>query len=122
MPVYKPELAVRRLVHAMGYRVRLHKTGLPNKPDMAFAGRRKVIFVHGCFWLGHEDPECIDGRMPKSNLDYRRPKLDRSKHRDAASCSALAQLGWEVLIVWESELKDTNEVQAKVRRLFDRHL
>lgn len=111
----KPELAVRRLVHGMGYRYRLHRAGLPGKPDLVFPGRRKIVFVHGCFWHGHEDPKCLDGRMPKSNLDYWQTKLGRNKERDAANRASLIELGWQVLVVWECELKDTAAVQARLR-------
>jgi DNA mismatch endonuclease (patch repair protein) len=80
----KPELLVRRLLHGLGYRYRLHRVDLPGKPDIVFASRKKVIFVHGCFWHGHDDPNCVDGRRkPKSNLDYWLPKLARNKVRES---------------------------------------
>lgn len=96
-----PELIVRRLVHSLGYRYRLHRKDLPGKPDMVFAGRRKVVFVNGCFWHGHD---CKRGaRKPVENADYWGPKIARNVERDAASARALQGAGWEVLTVWECE-------------------
>ena len=100
----KPEMIVRRLVHGMGYRYRLHRTGLPGKPDLVFGPRRKVIFVHGCFWHGHH---CKRGaRVPKTNIKYWTAKIGRNRQRDKDSEAALAAMGWRVLIVWECEKKD----------------
>lgn len=108
----KPEMAVRRLVHAMGYRYRLHSKRLPGRPDMVFSSRRKVIFVHGCFWHRHEGcPKC---RLPKSRLDYWLPKLEGNKARDAANQSELRKMGWDVLTVWECEIKDTEKLASKI--------
>lgn len=104
----KPEIAVRRLVHAMGYRYRLHRKGLPGKPDLVFGPRRKVIFVHGCFWHRHSDPSCRIARLPKSNLEYWLPKLERNVARDTATRKALETAGWGVFEVWECEVKRDN--------------
>ncbi len=112
----KPELAVRRLVHGLGYRYRLHRKDLPGKPDLVFGPARKVIFVHGCFWHEHDDPACPDGRVLRSNQDYWRPKLARNKERDAASVAALQAAGWSVLIVWECETADQEALKARVTR------
>lgn len=101
----KPELLVRKLVHSMGYRYRLHRKDLPGKPDLVFGPRRKVIFVHGCFWHCHDDPECLDGRKPRSNTDYWNPKLARNKERDSQRIEALQKLGWDVLVIWECQCK-----------------
>jgi DNA mismatch endonuclease (patch repair protein) len=101
-----PELAVRRLVHQMGYRYRLHRHSLPGRPDMVFPGRRKVIFVHGCFWHQHKNRRCRFVHTPLSNLSYWQPKLERNKTRDAAHCKALKKSGWDVLIVWECEVEE----------------
>ena len=90
----KPEMAVRRMVHAMGYRYRLHRRDLPGKPDLAFPARRKVIFVHGCFWHQHGDTACRIARRPKSNQDYWLPKLERTVARDSEHLVQLAELGW----------------------------
>ncbi|MGV2981941.1 very short patch repair endonuclease [Camelimonas sp. ID_303_24] len=99
----RPEMTVRRLLHAMGYRYRLHRRDLPGAPDIVFPGRRKLIFVHGCFWHGHD---CARGaRMPASNADYWRGKIGGNVTRDATHLAALRQAGWRVLIVWECQLK-----------------
>lgn len=98
----KPELIVRRLVHGLGYRFRLHRRDLPGNPDLVFPARRKVIFVHGCFWHHHD---CKRGdRQPKENADYWAAKIARNVERDAANLAKLRSLGWEAMIVWECEL------------------
>ena len=101
----KPEMAVRRLLHGLGYRYRLHRKDLPGKPDLVFGKRRKIIFVHGCFWHQHPDPQCRGGRIPKSRLDYWGPKLARNVERDAVNEGLLKADGWDVLTVWECEIK-----------------
>lgn len=101
----KPELIVRRLTHSMGYRYRPHRKDLPGKPDLVFPAGRKVIFVHGCFWHQHADPACKIARRPKSNLDYWLPKLQRNVERDAEHRDRLSALGWQVLVIWECEVK-----------------
>jgi DNA mismatch endonuclease (patch repair protein) len=99
-----PELIVRRAATALGYRYRLHKATLPGKPDLVFASRRKAILVHGCFWHGHD---CKRGaREPKSNVEYWRAKVRRNRQRDADAIAALTEAGWNVLIVWECEVKN----------------
>jgi DNA mismatch endonuclease, patch repair protein len=110
----KPELVVRRLLHRLGYRYRLYGKALPGKPDLVFGSRRKVIFVHGCFWHQHEAAACLDGRKPKSNTDYWHPKLARNVERDAQHVAKLKQEGWNVLTVWECEVRDE---QALVQRI-----
>ena len=110
----KPELIVRRLVHSLGYRYRLHRKDLPGKPDLVFGPRKRVIFVHGCFWHQHDDPNCRDGRMPKSRLDYWEPKLRRNLERDKDNQRKLEQAGWKVLIVWECETKDAAKLTEKL--------
>jgi DNA mismatch endonuclease (patch repair protein) len=102
----KPEMAVRRLTHSLGYRYRVHRKDLPGKPDLVFGPRRKVIFVHGCFWHQHTLAVCLDGRRPKSNTGYWSPKLDRNVARDAEHVAALDAAGWQVLVIWECETKD----------------
>jgi DNA mismatch endonuclease, patch repair protein len=97
-----PELAVRQLTHALGYRYRLHKSDLPGKPDLVFSSRRKAIFVHGCFWHGHD---CKRGaRVPQDNRDYWIAKISRNKARDARNGECLCELGWTVLTIWECEI------------------
>ncbi len=98
-----PEMAVRRLVHGMGYRYRLHRRDLPGTPDLVFGPRRKVIFVHGCFWHLHEG--CKLARMPKSRLEFWQPKLEGNRLRDERNQLELKRLNWEVLVIWECEIK-----------------
>lgn len=110
----KPELIVRRLVHSLGYRYRLHRKDLPGRPDLVFGPRKKVIFVHGCFWHQHSDPKCLDGRAPKSNTAYWGPKLQRNVDRDQKHVTALQAIGWETLVVWECEAKDLNVLKQRL--------
>jgi DNA mismatch endonuclease, patch repair protein len=101
----KPEWTVRRLLHAAGYRYRLHAKDLPGKPDLVFPARRKVIFVHGCFWHGHD---CARGdRQPKANADYWFAKIGRNRERDRHHLAGLHADKWKVLTVWECEIRDT---------------
>ena len=99
----KPEMVVRRLVHAMGYRYRLHRKDLPGKPDLVFPRLRKIIQVHGCFWHQHPDPACRRARIPKSRREFWVPKLEGNARRDIENERALRELGWDVLVVWECE-------------------
>ncbi|MBF6558829.1 MAG: DNA mismatch endonuclease Vsr [Candidatus Binataceae bacterium] len=108
----KAEMTIRRLTHRMGFRYRLHVSSLPGRPDLVFPCRRKVIFVHGCFWHRHD---CHLGRMPKSRLDFWLPKLEMNRLRDQANRVALVALGWDQLVVWECELKD-NRLGERVGR------
>ena len=116
----KPEMAVRRLVHAMGYRYRLHRKDLPGKPDLVFPARRKVIFVHGCFWHQHDDPACRIARRPKSNQHYWLPKLERNVIRDAEHLAQLAQLGWDVLVIWECDVVSDDGIADRIRGFLER--
>ena len=111
----KPEMVVRRLVHGMGYRYRLHRKSLPGKPDMVFGPRKKVIFVHGCFWHQHSDAGCRGARMPLTRFQYWRPKLERNKERDNCNVTNLNRLGWDVLVIWECSLKDIGLTSATLR-------
>jgi DNA mismatch endonuclease (patch repair protein) len=115
----KPELLVRRIAHRLGYRFRLHRNDLPGKPDLAFIGRKKAIFVHGCFWHQHPDPHCSDARVPKSNLSYWIPKLERNVARDTIQRRALEEGGWKVLTVWDCETKDVVKLQQRIRTFLD---
>lgn len=108
-------MVVRRLLHAAGYRYRLHSRDLPGKPDLVFRGRRKAIFVHGCFWHQHERETCLDGRRPKSNTGYWDEKLARNVERDRRSQDALRAGGWDVLVLWECEIASTEELGARLR-------
>jgi DNA mismatch endonuclease (patch repair protein) len=98
----KPELAVRRLVYAMGYRYRLHGR-LPGRPDLVFGRRQRVIFIHGCFW--HRHAGCPNCRLPRSRLDFWKPKLEANQQRDRRNLARLRRLGWRILTVWECELR-----------------
>lgn len=100
----KPELLVRRILHSMGYRYRLHRKDLPGKPDIVLPSRRAAIEVRGCFWHQHPDPQCRDARPPSSNLSYWGEKLRRNVARDEANLLALREAGWRVLIIWECEV------------------
>lgn len=115
----KPEMAVRRLAHGMGYRYRLHAKLLPGKPDLVFASRGKVIFVHGCFWHQHPKAECKDARPPGSNLAYWGPKLARNQQRDRNAQDALKKMGWSVCIVWECETQKTNALKRRLKRFLE---
>lgn len=108
----KPEILVRRLLHAMGYRFRLHRKDLPGKPDIVLPKYRKAIFVHGCFWHAHG---CSKGQPPKSQLDYWLPKLEQNINRDRTKIEQLESLGWMVLVVWQCETKDSDALAARLR-------
>ena len=110
----KPELAVRRIVHAMGYRFRLYRSSLPGKPDLVFPQRRMVIFVHGCFWHGHR---CRAGtNRPKSNRVYWRKHFRENQERDQRKVVALSAIGWRVIIQWECEIEeDANHCASVIR-------
>lgn len=107
------EIAVRRLVFAMGYRYRLHRRGLPGRPDLVFPARRKAVFVHGCFWHGHG---CDKGRLPKSRLDYWGPKIEANRQRDERAVSALKAERWRSLVVWQCELKRPATLAKRLAR------
>ena len=108
----KVKLRVRRLVHRMGYRYRLHARDLPGYPDMVFRRRKKALFVHGRFWHRHE--HCALARLPKSRHDFWVPKLEGNKQRDARKQDALRALGWDVLVVWECESKDEEGLRERI--------
>jgi len=108
-----PELIVRRLVHRLGYRYRLHDHTLPGRPDLVFPRRRKIIFLHGCFWHAHT--RCKLAHTPATHQEYWQPKLDRNKARDRAHLRALKELGWDVLIIWECELTNTVLLGDRIR-------
>ena len=113
----RPEMMVRRLVHGLGYRYRLHGRRLPGRPDLVFASRRRVIFVHGCFW--HRHPDCGLARTPKTRVQFWRTKLDGNRERDLASQRELRRMGWLSLVVWECELRDLESVTKRVVRFLE---
>lgn len=100
----RPELLVRQTLHRLGYRYRLHRADLPGSPDLTFASRRKVLFVNGCFW--HLHLGCPRARIPQTNRDYWKRKLEGNRLRDSANLAALRGSGWEAMTVWECELQD----------------
>lgn len=114
----KPEWAVRRLLHSKGYRYRLHRYDLPGRPDIVFSRRRKIIFVHGCFWHQHDVSKCKLAHRPKSNTDYWFPKLARNRARDAYHLVALRDKGWDVFVLWECELKASPAIVWRRLRTF----
>lgn len=113
----RPELLVRRWLHARGYRYRLHVRALPGQPDIVFASRRKVVFVHGCFWHRHEN--CKLARLPKSRLEFWGPKLEANVTRDQKKIDELRSMGWGVLVVWECELRDIGALGARMIRFLE---
>lgn len=102
----KPEMLVRRFLHAAGYRYRLHDKKLPGCPDLVFRSLHTVIFIHGCFWHGHEN--CKYYRLPKSNIEFWRKKIDRNRERDAEAIKKLQSDYWNVIVIWERDLKNKN--------------
>lgn len=113
----KPEMVIRSLVHKMGYRYRLHRKDLPGKPDMVFPKRKKVIFVHGCFWHIHS---CQYGQVkPKTNADFWEQKRQSNVTRDIQNLEKLEQLGWQVFTIWECEVKDTDLLRKKITEFLE---
>ncbi|AOI44476.1 very short patch repair endonuclease [Burkholderia oklahomensis] len=109
----QPELAVRRLLRSLGFPgYRLHRPDLPGKPDIAFIGRRKAIFIHGCFWHGHNCPR--GNRIPVANADYWCRKIERNRQRDSKHLTELYSLGWLVLTIWECQLRDVAAISARL--------
>jgi DNA mismatch endonuclease (patch repair protein) len=109
----RPEIAVRSLLHQLGFRFRLHRRDLPGTPDIVLPKYGTAIFVHGCFWHQHD---CPLGKKPKSNRSYWLPKLRRNEQRDAKAQRTLRSDGWKVLTIWECETKDTAKVRNRLLR------
>ena len=107
------EVTVRRLAHSLGYRYRLHREGLPGTPDLVFPSRRKVVFVHGCFW--HRHTACRKGKIPKTRREFWHDKLSRNVARDRRVLDELNALGWQALIVWECEVRDSESLAKTLR-------
>jgi len=108
-----PEMAVRKIAHGMGFRYRLHRSDLPGKPDLVFPRLKKAIFVHGCFWHQHDCPR--GARVPKSSQEYWLPKLRRNQERDRENQAKLQESGWELLVIWECEVKDHARLHDRIR-------
>jgi DNA mismatch endonuclease (patch repair protein) len=112
-----PEMLVRHLLYALGIRYRLHRRELPGCPDLVFFGKRKVIFIHGCFWHGHH---CSRGsRTPKTNAEYWTTKIDRNRKRDAETVQQLQNTGWSVLVIWECQIRESDLPRRLVEFLQD---
>lgn len=107
----KPEMIVRRLAHALGYRFRLHRKDLPGRPDIVFPRLKKVIFVHGCYWHRHD---CAKATTPKTNVDFWRQKFERNVERDTNALTDLSKQGWRTMVVWECETKDRETLEKSV--------
>ena len=111
----KPEIAVRRITHSLGFRFRLHRRDLPGAPDLVFPRLKCVVFVHGCFW--HRHPYCSDGtRIPKSRVAFWRKKFQGNKRRDTVNAQRLRRLHWRVLTIWECELRQPARVASRLSR------
>jgi DNA mismatch endonuclease (patch repair protein) len=114
----QPEMVVRRLVHGMGFRFRLHRKDLPGKPDLVFPRLRKVVFVHGCFWHGHD---CARGsRVPKKNRDYWIKKVKRNQERDRETLAALRTFGWKTTVLWECQLRNEKRLETQLSKFLVR--
>ncbi|MBS1822352.1 MAG: DNA mismatch endonuclease Vsr [Acidobacteria bacterium] len=112
----KPEMLVRRLIFHLGFRYRLHARDLPGCPDVVFRSRKKVIFVHGCFWHRHSSAACKLARLPKSRQSFWSTKLEANRRRDQTNRRKLRNLGWNVLQIWECELKNIDKLQRRIVR------
>lgn len=112
-----PELAVRKLIFSLGYRYRLNKRGLPGTPDLVFSGRRKVIFVHGCFW--HHHAGCKLATVPKTRTEFWQAKFEANRTRDNNAITALYKQGWEVLVIWQCEIKYAKTLEERIRVFLD---
>jgi DNA mismatch endonuclease, patch repair protein len=110
----KPEILVRGIVRACGFKYRLNVKALPGKPDLVFPTQRKIIFVHGCFW--HRHPDCALARLPKSKLKFWLPKLTQNRLRDLRSIARLRRAKWGVQIIWECQLRNPKQLETRIRR------
>lgn len=112
-----PELRVRRALHAMGFRFRLHRKDLPGKPDIVLPKHRLCLFVHGCFWHQHEG--CKRATFPDTNREFWAKKFEQNRERDKRITSELVQAGWRVCVIWECQTKDENALSSEISRCFD---
>jgi len=113
----EPELRVRRLLHSMGYRYRLHRKDLPGTPDIVFPIRAKIIFVHGCFWHGH--PHCKRAKLPSKNAAAWAEKIRNNKARDTRNVRALKRIRWDILVIWECETQNEEACASRLRKFLD---
>ena len=113
----QPEVTVRRLLYALGYRYRLHRLDLPGSPDICFPGRKKVIFVHGCFWHRHDG--CARATTPKTRTSFWEEKFRKNVIRDRRNMTGLVELGWETMVVWECETRDLERLAPRLARFLD---
>ena len=113
----QPELTVRRLLYSLGYRYRLHRSDLPGSPDICFPARKKVIFVHGCFWHRHDG--CARATTPKTRTSFWEEKFRKNVIRDRRNITGLVELGWETMVVWECETKDLERLAPRLVRFLD---
>ena len=116
----KPEITVRRILCSLGYRYRLHRKDLPGKPDLVFAKRKKIIFIHGCFWHQHNLTTCLDSKIPKSNKQYWNQKLKNNVQRDIRNQMTLKELGWDILIIWECEIKNDKKLIKGMQKFLNK--
>lgn len=114
----KPELVVRRLLHGMGYRYRLHDRRLPGTPDLVFPSRKAVVEVRGCFWHRHGDPGCPNSKLPATRREWWEAKLEGNVARDARNVAALEALGWRVLVLWECRIHRSARTEARAAARF----
>ncbi|MGL5837272.1 MAG: very short patch repair endonuclease [Sphingorhabdus sp.] len=114
----QPEIAVRSMLHRLGYRFRLHRKDLAGKPDIVLPKFGTAIFVHGCFWHGHD---CKYGKRPKSKQDYWNPKIEQNKVRDRIKEEQLSHMGWNVMTIWQCELKDATALEMRLEKIVDNH-
>jgi DNA mismatch endonuclease Vsr len=114
-----PELRVRRLLHRMGFRFRLHRRDLPGTPDIVLVARRKIVEVRGCFWHRHPDPACRNAVLPRVRAEWWSAKLARNVARDERNLAALRDAGWSVLVLWECEAKDEAALSARLRSFLE---
>lgn len=108
-----PEMIVRRMAHALGYRFRLHRKDLPGSPDLVFPRLRKIVFVHGCFWHGHG---CKIGQLPKSNVEFWAAKIARNRERDSQNWKDICRLSWEPKTIWQCQTRDTDTLRMELER------
>ena len=113
-----PEIIVRKLLHALGYRFRLHRNDLPGRPDIVLPPRKSVVFVHGCFW--HHHPNCRKATIPKTRTDFWIEKFEKNKERDRRKISELKKLGWRVLVIWECETTQPRKTEKRLSTFLER--